>query len=58
MLSKLIEKVKDRDLSLGTILINSGETGIINFRNLWFDTNLLEEGRENKRSASTPSPSQ
>ena len=38
-------------------LDNSSEAGIVTFRNLWFDTNLLEEGRENKRGSSTPSPS-
>jgi hypothetical protein len=36
---------------------NSSEAGIVNFRNLWFDTNLLEEGRESRGNTSTPSPS-
>ena len=30
----------------------------MNFRNLWFSTNFLEEGRESKRYTPSPSPQQ
>ena len=31
---------------------------MVDFRNLWFDTNLLEEGRQSRGNTSTPSSPQ